>query len=514
MHRISTAQLLRCKWQFLRIAQIIPFIQAEKLIRESHLPIVDITGKPLYIVSRMKLMPKQQTQRILILYHFYKPDDVISARHFSDLAEGLAKRDWDVTVLTSNRYCRAKNDEITPKCETINGVKVIRMSRPPFDQGKNISRMINSAWISSKWLIKILFSKRYDIILMGTDPQLGYFILPWIKLFKPKTKTALWAFDLYPEIITKIDPLPLAIKVFNKAISPLVNLSYKSMDFIADLGSCMRQRIMAHDTKAAFATLIPWAISEPGKIIPPNKEIRHKLFGKSKLTILYSGTIGQAHTFIEFIQLARELRTRKADISICFAGRGNRYKQLREMVTPDDTNISFAGFADEKELPLRLTAADMHLISLKEGWEGLVVPSKFFGSIAAGRPLIYAGTPNSVIKKWIEKHKIGFYLDSSNIKTVADSIIKLSKDPAALNSLQKQTFKTWQDNFSQESILDKFDLELGKLIGIYSEIPEVDYVKQKLSEIARYKVDNEFQKLRLEQNSDSSKQELEEITER
>ncbi|NLE89793.1 MAG: glycosyltransferase family 4 protein, partial [Dehalococcoidales bacterium] len=51
-------------------------------------------------------MPAMNQRSILILYHFYPPDDVISARHFSDLAEGLANRGWDVTVYTSNRYCR------------------------------------------------------------------------------------------------------------------------------------------------------------------------------------------------------------------------------------------------------------------------------------------------------------------------------------------------------------------------------------------------------------------------
>ena len=469
-------------------------------------------------------MSKQLSQRILILYHFYKPDDVISARHFSDLAEGLAARNWNVTVLTSNRYCRYAADRIRPKVEEINGVKIIRMSRPAFDQSKNISRMINSIWISAKWLLKILFSDSYDVILIGTDPQLGYFITPWIKLFKPRTKTALWAFDLYPEIIRTIEPLPLSINIFTKLVSPIAKLSYKSMDFIADLGSCMRKRIKRYNTKAKFTTLIPWAISEPGIIISPDTEIRHKLFGKAKLTILYSGTIGQAHTFEDFIKLARELRRRNADVGICFAGRGNRYKQLCKMVTAEDTNISFAGFADEKELPLRLTAADMHLISLREGWEGLVVPSKFFGSIASGRPLIYAGTPDSAIKEWIEKYKIGFYLSSSNLEDVADKIIALSNKPEELKMLQERTFKTWQVNFSRETILDQFDLELGKLIGIYPEIKDTDYIADKLFERSNFKVDGKkFQEIRTEkcQNKTAADKlaerdslELKEITER
>ncbi len=469
-------------------------------------------------------MQAQNKQKILILYHFYKPDDVISARHFSDLAEGLVERGWDVTVLTSDRYCRDSKREIFPKIEKICGVKVIRMSRPGLDQGKNISRMANSAWISTKWLLKILFSGSYDAILLGTDPQMGYLICPLIKLFKRKTKIAMWAFDLYPEAIQTMEPLPLWIKALTRMVSPFAGLSYKSMDLIVDIGDCMRKRIEKYQSKAKVATLIPWAISEPGEIKEPDPEIRHKLFSNSKLTLLYSGTIGQAHTFTEFIELARELRRRKADISICFAGRGNRYSQLREMVTEEDTNITFAGFANERELPLRLTAADIHLISLREGWEGLVVPSKFFGSIAAGRPLIYAGTPDSAIKKWLNQYNIGLYLDSSNINIVADKLIELSDNPDKIKELQARTFETWQSNFAREQILDSFDLELGKMIGIYSEMEDADYIKRKISEISHYKVDpetfcEESQGYRLNNNAGieadiNSEQDQEKITKR
>ena len=412
----------------------------------------------------MLTMKENKRNSILIMYHFYKPDDVISAHLFTELAEGLAQKGWDVTVYTSNRYCTRPNETITEKQETINNVKIIRFSRWGLNQGKNISRLINSAIISTKWLINILFAKNYDIILMGTDPQLGYFIMPYIRLFKPKTKLAVWEFDLYPEILGQMR-LPAAVRLCIKLIiEPWARLSFSCLDIIADLGSCMKKRLAKYKSKASRPTLIPWAISEPNEILEPDAEVREKLFGDAKIGILYSGTIGHAHEFEDFIALARELRSRKAPISFCFAGRGNKYAQLINMVREEDTNITIAGFADETELALRLTAADMHMISLKQGWEGLVVPSKFFGSLATGRPLIYAGTPDSAIKEWIETYEIGFYLDSSNIKEIADKLCVYIETPDSLPDLQKRTFGTWQQHFAREIILDKFEDELSKVI--------------------------------------------------
>lgn len=52
---------------------------------------------------------------VLLAYHFYAPDDVVSAVHYTQFAEELAKRDWDVTVLTSNRYCRYPEKKIALK---------------------------------------------------------------------------------------------------------------------------------------------------------------------------------------------------------------------------------------------------------------------------------------------------------------------------------------------------------------------------------------------------------------
>lgn len=409
-------------------------------------------------------MPNNTKPSILILYHFYKPDDVISARHFSDLAEGLAQRGWNVTVYTSNRYCRSTKQSIPANKETIDGVTVVRFKRPGFDQSKNISRMINSFTISLQWFAKIATGRRFDIVLLGTDPQLGYFISPCIRLFKPGCKIALWAFDLYPEIIAKVDQPTLLTRAVPYILTPWARLSYRCLDLIADLGCCMRDRVERYKPRAKLTTLIPWALKEPGQINPPDKTLRHKLFGNAKLAILYSGTIGKAHTFSEFIELARSLRKKNISAHICFAGRGNALNQLQAMITPEDTNISFAGFANEEELELRLSAADLHLISLREGWQGLVVPSKFFGSIATGRPLIFAGTPDSAIKKWIEQYQIGYYLCSSNTEAVTDNLLRLCEQPHLLAEVQNRTLNIWKEHFSKDMIINSFDLELRSIL--------------------------------------------------
>ena len=396
----------------------------------------------------------------VILYHYYFPDDVISSRHITDLAEGLCSNGWNVEVFTSNRYCR-RDGKIRQCREIHNGVHIRRFNHPPFLQSGKIGRLLNSFFLSIKWFFALLF-KHTDVVIFGTDPQFSFFIIPFLAFFRPKLRLTIWGFDLYPEAIVadgiKIPGLLL------KCIRWWAGISYRNCGLLVDIGSCMCKRFLEYHPGAEFETIVPWAIDEPETPEVPDIETRRELFGDVALGVLYSGTVGRAHQFEEFIFLARELRKRKASVSFCFAGRGNKYKSLQDMVTPDDSNITFAGFIDEKLLPLRLACADIHMISLRHGWEGVVVPSKFFGSLAAGRPLLYCGTPNSCIAKIIQNEDLGFIVEKETIENIADVLEKLSYNKLNVSIIQAKAFNYYKNNYSKYTQQLKWNNCLKKYI--------------------------------------------------
>jgi hypothetical protein len=75
--------------------------------------------------------------RAAILYHYFYPDDVVSARHYADLAEGLRDRGWDVEVWTSNRACRDES-VCYPSREVWRGIRIHRIRKPRFTSGSPI----------------------------------------------------------------------------------------------------------------------------------------------------------------------------------------------------------------------------------------------------------------------------------------------------------------------------------------------------------------------------------------
>ena len=91
--------------------------------------------------------------RLLLCYHFFHPDDVVSARLYTDLAQEMRARGWQVSVLTSNRLWRDPRAEL-PREESWNGIEIHRVFRPPWDQARPLERLANSGWMVAAWLAR------------------------------------------------------------------------------------------------------------------------------------------------------------------------------------------------------------------------------------------------------------------------------------------------------------------------------------------------------------------------
>jgi glycosyltransferase involved in cell wall biosynthesis len=395
---------------------------------------------------------------ITILYHFFPPDDVVSSRHFGDFAEELVNRGWKVTVLTSNRYCRYPEKKIREKRENWRGVTVIRTRRLGLNQAGNLCRLINAATLMVGWLFRLLRIPKSDVIVVGTDPQFIAVLFPFLRLLRRGKLLCHWCYDLYPDAIIANSPRNKVLRCVGECARIVMKWAYKSVDLMVDIGPDMRERLQQYRKEACYATLTPWALVEPEQSRKVNFEVRSKLFGEDAvLTLLYSGNLGKAHSFKPFLELARFLRRKNPKIVFCFACRGNRTNEFKYAVTPEDTNIRFAGFADENELHERLTSADIHLLSLRSEWQGIVVPSKFFGSLAVGKPLLFAGPDNSAIARWIREFDVGMILNLENKEEVANILLKYAEDNQQLQAQQEKAFRVYQEKFSKKYIMDQWN---------------------------------------------------------
>jgi colanic acid biosynthesis glycosyl transferase WcaI len=425
-----------------------------------------MTSEPSLTPHPSPLTPRKDRPHATVLYHYFHPDDVVSARLLSDLAAGLAERGWDVTAVPCFRGCHDER-KTYPRTEHWNGVRVERIWRPRFRQASNLGRLLNAGWMIASWSLHGLMGKRHpsEVMIVGTDPVLSAVAAVAWKLGRPSCKVAHWVYDLYPDAPIAegmVRPHATSARVLRR----LMAFAYRRCDLLADIGPCMRHRMSWYRAPVKRVTLTPWALVEPGRPAEADPATRRELFGDATLGLLYSGSFGRAHGYAEFLALARELRG--DPVRFCFAGRGNRMDELKKAVTADDANVTFAGFAPEAELEKRLGACDLHLVSLRPEWTGTVVPSKFFGALAAGRGVLFAGSPGSAIAQWVRKFEVGWVVTADTVADVAGELRRLAADPAGLLDLRKRCFAVYHAHFAKMHQIDLWDDELRGLIGRYN----------------------------------------------
>jgi glycosyltransferase involved in cell wall biosynthesis len=303
---------------------------------------------------------------------------------------------------------------------------------------------------------------RPEVVVIGTDPAFGLFAARVLRFLRRDLKVAHWCYDLYPEV-------PIAEGLLREGswaarlLKRLMRSAYGACDLVADLGPCMRERLEPYGHRARKATLVPWALCEPPAPLVEDPSVRKELFGDAALGLLYSGSFGRAHSHEELLDLARSLRGES--IRFCFSVRGNREAALRAAIRPGDANIRFAPFAPEDELERRLGAADIHLVSLRPDYTGLVVPSKFFGALAAGRPVVFCGSRSSSLARWTEEHGVGWVLDRASLPSVAGELRRLARATHELGELRARCHRVYQEHFSRRKTLDEWDRELRSLLA-------------------------------------------------
>jgi glycosyltransferase involved in cell wall biosynthesis len=398
-----------------------------------------------------------------VLYHFFHPDQVVSARIFSDFAAEQARRGWDVTALTTNRSL----DDLTvryPAEEVWNGVKIHRVFRPPWTQKRPVPRLGNSAWTLAAWFARALQLGPFDVVVIGSDPSFAASLAIPLRAAWPRTPLVHWCLDVFPDAGEA--EWTGATRLLSPPARAVMSAAYRCCDVVVDLGPCMRRRLERYGGSPARETLTPWALVEPETPAPADPAVRRELFGDARIGLLYAGSMSRSHDYLGLLELARACRARAGDrIAVCFACTGTSLPALKAAVRPDDTNVRFAAFADEAAIQRRFEAADFHLGSLRPDFTGIVVPSKFFAALAAARPFIFAGAADAAIAEWIRQYDVGIVLEPGRAGDVAARLAALADDPAGLQATRDAALQTYRNHFSKRLINDRWAALLSRLRG-------------------------------------------------
>jgi len=325
---------------------------------------------------------------------------------------------WEVTVLAT------AGDQ--PGLGTIvrDGVKVIRAGGF-FSKSSLAARAAGYALMIPSLLLKALTLPRADVVVTMTDPPMLAVIGPMLKLLKG-SKLVHWAQDLYPEVAEEAGVFKRG-GVVAEVIRALSTVSLQSHDLVVSVGRCMSERLSLRRIPSERVRLIP-NIGMERDIVPCVRRdnsfrICHGIAPET-LVVMYSGNLGRAHEFKTILEAARLLQNQgEQGILFLFVGEGpSRLLVEREVAAEGLSNVRFMPSQPGAAISESLGAADLHLVTMRQGMSGLVVPSKFYGVLAAERPCLFVGPLDSEVAQVIREVGCGEVIGISEGAKLATTI--------------------------------------------------------------------------------------------
>jgi glycosyltransferase involved in cell wall biosynthesis len=326
--------------------------------------------------------------RLLLLNQYYWPGVEATAHLFSELCEGLAE-DFDVTVVTGRLHGRPD----LPAREVRHGVEIIRVQSAAYDRSNLSRRAMNYLSYLVRAPRIAIAQPRPDVVLCGTDPPVIANVAIAVAR-RHRSPIVVISEDVFPEVAVALNRLSNGPLV--KALRLLVSSYLRRADRVVAIGDLMRQRLVAKGAPADRVRVIPnWvdvrAVSPRPKV--NNWSIEQRV--ADRFVVMHSGNVGHAQDLDTLIRAATLLRDLD-DLLVLIIGTGARWwelVQLRDTVEAD--NVAFLDFQPRELLPETLAAADVHVVGLARGLAGYVVPSRLYGVLAAGRPVIAAAEEES-----------------------------------------------------------------------------------------------------------------------
>jgi colanic acid biosynthesis glycosyl transferase WcaI len=194
-------------------------------------------------------------------------------------------------------------------------------------------------------------------------------------------------------------------------------------DYIVAIGETMRRRLIEKGARPEHVRVIPnW--TDVSAVTPGDKsnEWSRAQGLDSAFVVMHSGNVGHAQdldTLIRSATLLRDLR----DLRVVVIGTGARHAELVELATQLETDgVRFLEFQPRDLLPQTLAAADVHVVGLARGLAGYVVPSRLYGVLAAGRPVIAAAEAESETAQIVSEVGCGIVVPPGDPLRLAETI--------------------------------------------------------------------------------------------
>ncbi|UZJ79347.1 glycosyltransferase family 4 protein [Fictibacillus sp. KU28468] len=372
-------------------------------------------------------------KKISFVINYFYPDLASTGQLMTELCQSL-QHDFNITVIAAQPGYAGEKVETNKKfeIEKMENMKIIRIQLPEVDKRSKWSRV---RYIFSYFVLaQIALLKERNVNLIYTisqPPVLGGLIGTIGKWFK-RSKHVYNIQDFNPEQAAAISYTnKQSIFKLAKKVDKL-NCRYADKVIVVgnDMSETLKNRFLNKDVPS-HEVINNWTNED--EIVPldkSNSTIQQFLKENNledKFIIMYSGNVGLYYDLENIIKVTKSFKDNN-DLAFVFIGDGAVKSTMQSFIEKEAVNnVHFLPYQPKDFIKYSLNAADVHLVVNQKGIKGVSVPSKIYGVMAAGKPILGVLEQGSEAQMLIEKSDSGLVVEPQDYDGIIQAIKYLYK---------------------------------------------------------------------------------------
>lgn len=403
-------------------------------------------------------------KKLLIYAHYFYPDVASTGQILAELAEGMIDA-FDITVIcVVPSYSGVIEEKYKSKriyIEEYKGIKLVRVRVPEFKKSNKISRIKNLLAYFFNSLIATAKIEKQDYIYTISQPPILGGVLGVLGKWIKGGKLIYNIQDFNPEQTIAVGYAKN--KLLLNTVMAVDKFSCKNSDKVIVVGRDMQETLKNrfNNKKVPSNVFINNWINE--KEIYPLEQNHPKIVAfkekynlQDKFIIMYSGNIGLYYDLENIIKVIGEFKDRE-DVVFAFIGDGTVKSKIEEYVTDNKlNNVTFIPYQDKADLIYSLNAADIHWVVNAKGIKGVSVPSKLYGVMAAGKPVLGVLDEGSEARLIVEECNCGVCIEPGNYKEISRNIEYILNNKELIKSLGQNGRKYLEVNLTKDVSINKY----------------------------------------------------------
>src|SRR5690242_20524863 len=395
--------------------------------------------------------------KILLLNLYYPPDTSATAKMAHTVVEAICVHHHVILLCGRPSYDPTERRPWRMyQTENAGLVRIIRAGSTAFPRFNMKKRLMN--YLSYVWLAvpRALFFD-CDAVLAMTDPPFQGIVGAFVAM--PKRKPYVYNIrDLYPDMAMGGDIVRpgLLARLWER----MHRWALRRAKCVIVLGEDMRARIVAKGVEPSRVVVIRDGADLPKATEPlpsPDPEVARAIRGSFSFVLLHAGNLGFYGAWNTLITAARKLAN--DGVGLVFVGGGALRAQL-EIAAAGAENIRFLDFFPPSKIPSVLSAADAHIVTIKRGLEGVVVPSKMYGILAAGKPIVAVAPKETDVVSLGAKQGFSVGADPDKPAELVGVVRRLMADVSKLRAMGEAARKaapSYERSAELQKYLDVFE---------------------------------------------------------